>query len=455
MRALSLPCACLLLLAWPAAAAAEPWRLHKALDAPDWLTLSGSFRTRYEVLDGQFRPGLDGSDQGVFLRTELFAEAHSRHFRIGAELIDARAYLDDRDSGVSADDINALEPVQAYIGVRGALAGVQTDLQVGRFTAELGSQRLIGRNVFRNTTNAYTGVRLDLKTEDSSLTFLYTAPQRRLPDSRAGVFGNDIQLDAQSLDQRFWGVFLHQNHLPFDLQGEAFVFRLAERDDPSAGFQTPDRRLYTGGVRLLRPPKPGHWDIELEGGLQRGVRFASANPALTETLSVRAAYAHLEVGYSFDTPIGVRVAALYDLGSGDENPADGQFNGFDSLFGPRRPDFGPRGLFNAVPSANVQTPRARLALNQPNRWTVSATYRAAWLDEARDAFAVSIADPSGQSSRFAGHLLDVTARVWLVPESLFLELGGAALLDSAFTAEAPNGVDVAPLFAFAETVWRF
>ena len=50
-----------LLFCLPAAPAAadEPFRLDEALNAPDWLTLSGETRVRYESLGGTvpIRPG--------------------------------------------------------------------------------------------------------------------------------------------------------------------------------------------------------------------------------------------------------------------------------------------------------------------------------------------------------------------------------------------------------------
>ncbi len=62
----------------PAAApkAPEGWRLQKALALPEWLKLSGSQRTRFEVLDGQFRSAanFDGSDHLFALRTTLRAD---------------------------------------------------------------------------------------------------------------------------------------------------------------------------------------------------------------------------------------------------------------------------------------------------------------------------------------------------------------------------------------------
>ncbi|MDK1024186.1 MAG: hypothetical protein QGD92_08150 [Gammaproteobacteria bacterium] len=39
------------------------WWLEQALALPQWLSLSGTHRTRYETLDSQFRTGTNGSDQ--------------------------------------------------------------------------------------------------------------------------------------------------------------------------------------------------------------------------------------------------------------------------------------------------------------------------------------------------------------------------------------------------------
>ena len=54
------------------AAAAEPWRLQNAVNAPNWLTLSGNARLRYETLDGQFRAGGEGGDQVLVWRALFF-----------------------------------------------------------------------------------------------------------------------------------------------------------------------------------------------------------------------------------------------------------------------------------------------------------------------------------------------------------------------------------------------
>src|SRR3546814_16329389 len=70
-----------------------------------------------EGIDGQFRPTAAQDDQLLSLRTTLFGEYHPGPIKIGGELWDSRAYLENKNSSVSTGEVNALELVQAYIGV--------------------------------------------------------------------------------------------------------------------------------------------------------------------------------------------------------------------------------------------------------------------------------------------------------------------------------------------------
>src|SRR3546814_5181018 len=65
------------------------WSLQEALGKPEDLTISGSFRVRYEALDNQFRPGLDRKDDLISLRTTLAAEYDAGPLRFGAEVMDS------------------------------------------------------------------------------------------------------------------------------------------------------------------------------------------------------------------------------------------------------------------------------------------------------------------------------------------------------------------------------
>ncbi|MET0291187.1 MAG: hypothetical protein ABW136_02410, partial [Steroidobacteraceae bacterium] len=108
-------------LFWSSAllAAAPP-----ALTATTFKT-SGSVRMRYEALSGQSRAGFRSSDQLASVRSIFAAEVDTGVFRFNAELTDSRAWLAERDSAISSNDINTLEPSQVYVaadfeGVLGA-----------------------------------------------------------------------------------------------------------------------------------------------------------------------------------------------------------------------------------------------------------------------------------------------------------------------------------------------
>jgi len=241
-----------------------PWTLHSALDAPPELKLSGSFRARYEHLDGQARPGFAATDAAISLRSTLFAEYTVEQFRFGAEMYDSRVYLGDRDSAVTNNEVNALELPQAYVaGDFGNVLDQEVDATVhlGRLMINLGSRRLVAADDYRNTTSGYTGARIDLKRKaGGTATLLYTLPQRRLPDDLSSILDNDIELDRESSDLVLWGALFTTPKLAG--AGSTAVdfgyFRLNERDAPDQA--TRDRRLDTVTVRAFRDPAAGRLD---------------------------------------------------------------------------------------------------------------------------------------------------------------------------------------------------
>lgn len=127
--------------------AASPW------------SVSGSVRVRGEALSGQFRADAPARDEVLTTRTTLSLGYDAGRVRYGAEVFDSRAFGQDRRSSVGTGEVNALELVQAYVDVDLDAPGERT-LRVGRMTMDIGSKRLVSRQNFRNTTNAYTGGRL-------------------------------------------------------------------------------------------------------------------------------------------------------------------------------------------------------------------------------------------------------------------------------------------------------
>ncbi len=59
------------------AAKEQPWRLGTAIDAPDWLKITGSVRPRYETLTNTLVAGRSGGDELLSVQTLLKAEINT------------------------------------------------------------------------------------------------------------------------------------------------------------------------------------------------------------------------------------------------------------------------------------------------------------------------------------------------------------------------------------------
>ena len=425
-----------------ASAAAKPGLLAEAVGAPSDLTITATVRARVEGIDGQFRPNAARSDAMVSLRTTLAAEYDAGPVRFGGELWDARAYGEAANSSVSSSDVNALELVQAYVKVelgdwrQSAKGGGKGLLTAGRFTMDIGSRRLVARNRFRNTTNAFTGANLEWTGRGGArLQAFWVMPQIRRPDDAAGLRDNRVKRDLETTAVQFFGGDLT---LPGVLGGtlEGYGFRLAERDGDNR--PTRNRRLWTTGLRLFAKPSAGNWDHDFEAAYQFGTARRSAGASDLADLDVSAWFAHAEAGYSFAAPWKPRVSVVLDGASGDGGKT-GRYARFDTLFGSRRSDFGPTALHGALGRANILSPGLRLETAPSKRTDAMITYRALWLENPRDAFAsTSVRDASGASGRFAGHQFDARLRHWIVPDLLQAETGGAVLFKHGVLRDAPN-----------------
>lgn len=426
--------ACLL----PSAALADSPNLQAAIGNPSDFKLSGSVRVRYETIDGQPRSGFRADDEQLALRSTLAAEYHRNGIRIGAELYDSRAYLDRQGSAISANEVNTFELVQAYVGadLGDALGkGSSTQVQIGRMMLNLGSRRLVAADDYRNTTNGYTGLRADFKARDgTTATLIYTLPQVRLPDDLPSLRSGKVQWDRESFDLRLWGGIVARPKTIAGATAELTYFRLQERDAP--GRPNRNRDLHTVGGRIIRDPKAGRWDFEAEGFYQFGSIAASLAPTAA-TLDVDAWFVHADMGYTFPGSAKLRLSAEYDRASGD-GPGR-SYGRFDTLFGMRRADLAPSGIYNAIGRANISTPGLRAEIAPGKRFDAFAVYRAMWLAERTDAFSTTgVRDASGRSGSFAGHQVEARLRYWLIPALLRGELDGVWLAKGRFLETAPN-----------------
>lgn len=453
--------AVVLLAAGPAPAHADDHPnglLYQALGAPANWKISGTFRIRMEGIDGQFRRGLPEDDTFLSTRTTLFAEYDTGPVRIGAELFDSRGYLEHRHTSVSTSEVNAFELGQAYLGfdLDSALgAGSTSTVTVGRFTMDGGSRRLIARNRFRNTINAFTGIHFEWRNRrNDRISLFYVLPHTRLPTKPDKIRDNDPEWDRESLHLRFFGGSLTKGDVLGGGSAEIYVYRLFE--DDTARFPTRNRRLVTPGIRLYRKPGRGLVDWDFEGVYQTGKVRASTSAAATDNLSVSAYFVHAELGRTFSAPWSPRVALQYDRASGDKgNP--NTYNRFDTLFGARRGEYGPTSLYGPVQRANLSSPGIRLSAKPSKRLDGFVAYRALWKVTNADSFAsTGITERSGDSGKFAGHQIEASARYWLVPEIARLEVGGAYLFKADFLRDAP-GVpwDGDTAYGYAELTFNF
>lgn len=414
------------------------------------LEAEGSIRARVEAIDGQFRPAT--TDTGaLMLRTQLRAEYDAGPVRIGGEIHDARVYFQREPSSVGTTEVNAIEPVQAYLI---AEVAKNAELQVGRMTMDWGSRRFVSKQNFRNSTNAFTGARFDWRpAKGDSVTLFWAMPQDRLPNDREGITDNDVKLDRERLDQQLFGTRVVKANVVGSVALETFVYRLFERD--AENFATRNRRLWTTGFRLIEAPKKGTLDFEVEAAWQGGTTRASTSASDRTDLEVNAGFVHGNLGYSFDAPWSPRLAVAFDYASGDRR--SGSYGRYDTLFGARVFEYGPSSLYGPIGRANLVSPEVRLEVKPDKRWDGHVAVRPLWLDSATDSFAsTGLRDAAGASGHYAGTQLDTRVRYWLKPGSVRLAVGAAMLAKGRFLEEAPRAPDHGDThYGFFEVTWGF
>lgn len=405
----------------------KPWRLNSALNLPEVFSLSGHHRSRFENVDEQYRGSRNGGDQALVFRTVVLAKLNFKHIKFAAEILDSRVELADSGTPLSGSVLNPLELLQAYVevpldnllgqGSKGLFRG-------GRITMDMGSRRLVARNRFRNTINGFTGIDWHWQGADKQkFRFFYTLPVQRLFSGNA--LDNAARFDKEHEEVRFWGVYYSPDSLPWVDQLELYFLGLNE-EDAAGVLSTRDRDLYTPGLRLYRKPKKNQFDYQVESIFQFG-ESRSSTTSITD-LDHFAYFHHAEVGYNFDTKWSPRLILQYDYASGDDDPNDGDNNRFDTLYGARRFDFGPTGIYGPFSRANLSTPGVRLKLKPVPNVTSFFALRGYWLVSDNDAWTTaSIANVTGQSDSYIGTQIEGRIRWEVLSKNIRIEAGAAHL----------------------------
>ena len=414
---------------------------------PDWLSLGFEQQTRFQHLDGQFRAGLDGSDQGLEWRNILKADADFEGFSVTAELADMRTYFVDSGSPLDSFTNNPLDILQANVTVPFTGLFSEEDrgfIRIGRFTMDQGSRRFVARNRFRNTINSFGGVQARLENGNTSLELFYTRPTSRRVSG--DWIDNDPRLDKQSSDF-FWGGFFTTQLTTEADSLQVYLLGADEKRDRPANQRFD---VLSTGVRLFRNPAAGRWHYDTEALYQ----FGDA-PALDDNSPLRdheAHYFHLSLGYSFESSWQPRLSFIYHYGSGDKDPMDDESNELDHLFGVPRPDFGPTGLFRAFQRVNTSSPGLMLNLQPASnvdayiRWQ-----RPSLAEEAQGWRTTRYRHPGNLGEDFLGDQLETRVRWHLFSGKLTID-GGYAWINAGPYMDLVNKGD--SHYVYLQTIVR-
>lgn len=415
--------AMLLAVFFPVLAQAGP--LDAAVATPDWLTLSLHNQSRLSFLDGQLRKGRSGSDQIWENQLGLKAEVQAGATAMTLESLDARAWLADTGTPLSSAIVNPLDILQLNVShtfVREA--GNTFTLSAGRFTQDAGSRRLLARNRFRNTINAFDGIRAVWSDEDRQLLFILASPVlRRFAGS---ALDPGAKADRSFSNQKLWTLFWKAPVFKPQARLELFVFGLNEAD--SGDRLLADQDSLTAGARLFTAPAAGRWDTELEAIWQQGNRQAAVAGGNQPMVDVSAASLHAETGYTFTAAWQPRLQLAIDYASGDGDAADARNETFDSLFGIPRGEFGPTGIFRPFTRSNVSSYAIRLDLQPVPGLRLDAEWHDMRLANAADSwYAAGFLPSDNPGTRRVARQFDLRARWALQPGAVQLEFGLSAL----------------------------
>lgn len=416
---------------WP-----PPYSIKKALKLPDWLSVTLEQRTRYETYDVPWIKGQTGGQYQIPLQTVLWLEANYEPFRIGVEFWDARQFGAGPDSTLNNTMVDVADFPQLYATwvTRDAFdTGLDLGVKGGRQTIDLGSRRLIARNAFRNTTNAFTGLLMRLREGrgDWEIQAFATQPVVRLPEEKDLLLQNDWAWDQEQKNTVFTGLF-GSKLLPWQSLGELYLYYLKE-DETSPK----DRALYTPGLRWYKEPRKGEPDFEVESIAQVGTARTSPDAPVTE---VRAFMEHVQAGYTFDLPWDPRLVLQYDYASGGTSGRGDNItsHSFDTLYGARVWEYGPTGIFGPFARNNLNAPGYRLYLVPHRDLAVQVAHRLWWMADPKAPWQpANLVDPSGKSGDFMGHTVEVGFR-WDAHENFAFQAGWETLIKGGFARNAPG-----------------
>lgn len=424
----------------------------------DRFEFSGIQRSRFETVDEQFGGGLRGSDHVLAMQTSLFFDFKLDKLQLYGEIMDSRGELNDENSSVGTFLVNSLEPIQAYAAwtFKDSLQpGGESTLRAGRLTLDIGKRRIISRNRFRNSVYTFTGVDWQWKDANGrSARALYLIPMRIFPNAFDEMLDDEFELDRGQRDSALWGGYYQFPKGSHSDVVEVYAFDY-ESDgtaaDPATFFD-----IWSVGSRVFRAPAKGRWNYEVEGILQTGESGGVVAGVQRRDLDHRTYMLHFEVGYQFDVSWSPNLLFQYDNASGDENPLDGRNERFNSLFGDRRFEFMPTGIYGPFNRSNLESQALRLTFTPSKRWQGMVHYSSFRLAAERDTWVgIGARDATGRAGDSLGRQLEGSVTWTAIEDRLTLEGGVTHLTFGRFADQTGVSAGGDPTYFYAVATTRF
>ena len=403
--------------------------LKSALKLPDWIDLGIEHRTRFEVYDHPWRTiqPLGRTDPQIQQRSRVRFGLKGGAFKFLFEGQDSRVHLSDLSESdfLNTAVRNEYDILQLLVSATAKNVfgtGLRTDLHFGRLTMDFGRRRLIARNDFGNSTNAFDGLHWQLA-EDTvwRLRAFLVEP----------VIRDQVQLDTQTKRFVFWGIYGETNQIPW-FRMNAYYFGLNDQRFSTLNLQ---RTFSTFGMRLYENPTKGRMDYEIESVGQTG-KLGNTDHF--------AHFQHVDLGYTFDLPWSPRFLIHYDYASGDRNPNDSQSSGFDTLFGARRFESDPTGNFGPFFRRNISSAGWRVIVIPSKGWKFQLKQRFWYLATSRGAFAGSgLRDSTGSSGNYLGHDLEWRVQ-WKINDNLEFDGGYVHWFKGSYFDRLPASAGLPP-----------
>lgn len=362
---------------------------------PAWLAFHGSQRTRYETIDHRYGPAEVGGDQQLAFRSRFQVAATWPSVWGMAEVEDARITFDDSASTISASHVTGVKMLQFHVGARRRNmwgSGLDAQIEVGRFSRDFGDRRVLARQVDRNATSAFDGAIARVGRKSWNVQGLYLRPRIYAYPSLA--------IDERFRGLSIGGLYASSTRLRA-MNADVYLLRLT--DGPGAPAAS-TRRMTIPGVRLLgQIGTGGRVDYEVEAVGQTGD---------VGGLPHRASLVHAQTTYQWPkVKWRPRLFAIYDHATGDADPTDRRSGTYDPLFGARRFELGPSGVYLLVARTNISSPAVQLSLKPTASAELTIQERHVRLASARDRWRSSnLWDPTGAAGADIGWQTDVRLR---------------------------------------------